>query len=91
MIVALANRPLTACQLTYTAILVALSRVPMADSIRLLDSGSGTLARSLEYIEKLRPSSFVDAFFAGFANDREEWDPNRSIAFVKNNVYRFKK
>lgn len=83
VILALSERNASCCDMTYAHIYVALSRVRMADDIRLLlhEETSGVYNWSnLEYITSLKPDKAIKAFFAGFAERPDHWDPNAALA-----------
>ena len=85
---ALAERPVAPCQFTYTSILVAMSRVPSRESIRLL-CGDGSNLRNVEYIKRLKPSPTVNAFFSGYDEEGNRWVTERVTTFVRNHLRDF--
>lgn len=88
MIVALAERPIPGCQLTYTSILVAMSRVPARESIRLLCGDKADL-RNIQYVTRLRPSPFTNAYFGGYDEGGNRWSAERVVSFVRDHSAEF--
>ena len=79
IVLALQDRPTKIVQMTYTSILVALSRVHRREDVRILMSGEYGY-RSLEYILDLKPSPYLNLFFAGYENNREEWNADLVVS-----------
>lgn len=83
VILALSERNTTLCNMTYAHIYVALSRVRKAEDIRLLLHEDITGAydwSNLQYLTALRPDKAIQAFFAGFAERPDHWDPEAALA-----------
>lgn len=75
LILVLSERPVPACQMRWSAIYVALSRVSQASDIRLLikDPLDRT---SIEYISGVAPKVEVKSYFGGFPNSNgATWNP----------------
>lgn len=90
IIIALCERPVSACQMGHTSILVAMSRVRGRDGIRLLGPGLAGL-RSFDYITSLRPSPFVDAYVSGYGVTGDSWDPIEVISYVQGHRVLFRR
>jgi len=83
-ILALSKPPVR--NLTYCHLYVAFSRVRGCDNIRLLLNGDQQVHKwdSIAYIDCLRADKHLNAFFAGYHNQRNQWkqntwDPQRAL------------
>jgi hypothetical protein len=80
LIVALSRRSLAACNLDYSDIYVAFSRVAQASDIRLLLTDTDGTRESIHYISDLTPDPCTAAFLRGFDATGNHWDPDRACS-----------
>jgi UvrD-like helicase C-terminal domain len=71
------------CQLSYASLYVALSRVKHCNDIRLLIHGSwqGNIEdwETIAYIPSLQPGKDINAFFAGFKINSQQWNVDDAL------------
>jgi hypothetical protein len=75
IIVALSQWCLAACNLDYSDVYVAFSRVAWARDVRLLLTDINGTWESIHYISGLRPNPCTCVFLSGFSDDGNHWDP----------------
>ena len=82
VIVAIEERPAGLASMTYAHLLVALSRVRCSENMRLLIT-SPSLREATSYIQKLRPSNKIKAFFDGYSQNPDKWNSQLALQSYK--------
>ena len=85
VILAISSKPNRLSQMTFNSIFVALSRVKTAKNIRLLVPNPRDKGGALHYITLLKPPAHVKQFFAGYKNNKRQW--NRQDVYAKVLLY----
>ena len=78
VILALSVRPTHVTQIRFDGIFVAISRVEMADDIRLLLYNPLDYS-PLDYITQLKPPKHIQQYFSGFSLPGSNWDAEKAF------------
>jgi hypothetical protein len=78
VILAISQRLVAKCNMSYASLYVALSRVKRATDIRLLLHGYSW--DSVKYVSTLEPDKCIKAFFAGFKRDASQWNADDALS-----------
>jgi hypothetical protein len=84
LIIALSGRSIPVCNLDYSDVYVAFSRVAEAVDIRLLLSDTDSSFESIHYVSSLKQDLCTAAFLHGFDDTGDHWNPLRALLYYVN-------